>query len=302
MTEGPNPAGFRKVRLEAGLYLVATPIGTARDITLRALDILASAEVLVAEDTRVLRHLMELHGIPLEGRRPFAYHDHNGAAQRPRLLGLLREGRTMAYCSDAGTPLVADPGYRLAVDAIGEGARVHCAPGPSAALAALSLSGLPTDRFYFAGFPPAQDKARRDWLEELSKIPATSVIFEAPRRVPGLLALLEERGEGERQVALCRELTKRFEEVRRGTVAELRSDLGDVVLKGEAVLVLGAPKPKVVGQAEIEGMLREKLRTMGVKDASAEVARELGQRKRTIYQLALSLRMEDGGDETDEPT
>jgi len=151
MTERSDPSVFRRIELEPGLHLVATPIGNARDITLRALDVLASADVLVAEDTRVLRRLMELHGIP-KGERPIlSYHDHNGPAQRPRLLGLLAEGRSLAYASDAGTPLVADPGFRLAQEAIAAGHAVRAVPGPSSALAALSVAGLPSDRFLFAG-------------------------------------------------------------------------------------------------------------------------------------------------------
>lgn len=292
MTDASEGAVFRVMQLDPGLHLVATPIGAARDITLRALDILASADVLVAEDTRVLKRLMEIHGVPLAGRRPLSYHDHNGAAQRPRLLGLLSEGRSIAYCSDAGTPLVADPGYQLTAAAIDAGHKVHVAPGPSAALAALSLSGLPTDRFLFAGFPPAQGGPRAAWLREISSLPATIVIYESARRLPGLLEALEDGGDGEREAAICREITKKFEEVRRGSVSSLRAGLESGEIRGEIVFVLARPAKRVSGEEDILAALRDALPRLGVRDASAEVATSLGVRKRTVYQLALALSKE----------
>ena len=162
MTVGKGVPDARPIA--PGLHLVATPIGAARDITLRALDILAGADVLAAEDTRTLRHLMEIHGIPLGGRPMIAYHDHNGAAARPRLIGLLKEGKSVAYASEAGTPLVADPGYQLARSAIAEGIDVLAAPGASAVLCALTVSGLPSDRFTFLGFLPPKSTARKRML------------------------------------------------------------------------------------------------------------------------------------------
>ena len=158
-------------RLTPGLYLVATPIGNARDITLRALDVLAGADVLAAEDTRSARRLLEIHGVPLGGRALLPYHDHNGPRMRPRLLAEIEAGRSLAYVSDAGTPLVADPGYRLATEVVAAGFALTAVPGPSAVLAALAVAGLPTDRFLFAGFPPPQAGARRRWLEELQGRP-----------------------------------------------------------------------------------------------------------------------------------
>lgn len=185
-TQAPDAEPPRRIaaqieagRLEPGLYLVATPIGTARDITLRALDVLNSADLLAAEDTRVMRHLMDIHGVPLRGRRILSYHDHNADRARLPLLAALKDGASVAYASDAGTPLVADPGFRLARDAAEAGARVHAVPGPSAALAALSLSGLPSDRFLFAGFPPATKSARASWLRQWAGVDAT-VIFRKP--------------------------------------------------------------------------------------------------------------------------
>lgn len=178
MTHTDGGPCFREVPLAAGIHFVATPIGNARDVTLRALDILASADLIAAEDTRTARHLMSLHGIHVRGRPMIAYHDHNGAAVRPKLLAAVREGKSVAYASEAGMPLIADPGYQLARAAIAEGLSVTCAPGPSAPLAALTLSGLPSDRFLFAGFPPATAGARRKWLMGLADVEATLLLFE----------------------------------------------------------------------------------------------------------------------------
>ena len=187
-----------------GLHLVATPIGAARDITLRTLDLLAGADVLAAEDTRSLRRLMEIHGIPLRGRPLIAYHDHNAPAVRPRLLAALAEGRSVVYAPEAGTPLVADPGYQLLRAAVAAGHPARGAPGPSAMLAALMVAGLPSDRFLFAGFPPAQAGPRRRWIGELQDVRATLILYESPKRVRRMLGeLCEAWGEG-REAALCR--------------------------------------------------------------------------------------------------
>ncbi len=275
-------------RLPAGLYFVATPLGAARDITLRALDVLASADVLAAEDTRTLRHLMQLHGVAVGDRPVIAYHDHNGAEVRPRLLQALEEGRSVAYASEAGTPLVADPGFPLARAAIEAGHRVISAPGPSAVMAALTVAGLPTDRFLFAGFPPSQAGARRSWIEELAAVPATLVLYESPKRVHRTLGeLCEQLGE-ERQAALCRELTKRFEEVLRGTLAELRDRLAEKPVKGEIVLVVDRARG-VAGVVDVEVALREAMRTMTLRDAAEAVATALGLPRRKVYQAALAL-------------
>ena len=287
----PGPGGGRP--LAPGLYFVATPIGAARDITLRALDILRSADVLAAEDTRTLRHLMEIHGIPLAGRPMVAYHDHNGMQARPRLLALLREGRSVAYASEAGTPLVADPGFALGRAAIEEGLAVTAAPGPSAVLAALTISGLPSDRFLFAGFPPNTKTARRNWLTELARIEATLVIYESPKRIREMLVDSVPIFGESRRAALCRELTKRFEEARRGTLAEVLASVEASPPKGEIVLVLDRPEAIEVGAGQIEAALRERLGRMRVKDAATEVANALGLPRRQVYQAALKL--EDDG-------
>ena len=176
-------AAVSNAPLAPGLYLVATPIGNARDITLRALDVLRGADLLAAEDTRTARRLLDIHGVPLAGRPLVPYHDHNGPQMRPRLLADLAEGRSVAFVSDAGTPLVADPGYRLAAETAAAGLPVIAVPGPSAVLAALAVAGLPSDRFLFAGFPPPQPGPRRRWLEELAGAPATLVMFESAKDV-----------------------------------------------------------------------------------------------------------------------
>lgn len=290
MSTGRMPPSSAPPGCAPGLHIVATPIGAARDITLRTLDILASAEVLAAEDTRALRRLMDIHGIALGNRPLLAYHDHNGPAMRPRLLAHLQAGRSVAYAPEAGTPLVADPGYQLVRAAIDAGQPVHAAPGPSALLAALAVSGLPSDRFLFAGFPPAQAGARKRWLAELAPVPATVVMYEAPRRIRRILGeLCESWGEG-RKAALCRELTKRFEEVRRGTLRTL-ADAADLdSLRGEVVLVVDRARGDTGAEmTEVEAMLRARMERGSLKEAVAEVAAATGRPRREIYQLALRL-------------
>jgi 16S rRNA (cytidine1402-2'-O)-methyltransferase len=279
---------------------VATPIGAARDITLRALDVLAGADVLAAEDTRRLRQLLAIHGIPLGGRPLLPYHDHNGARMRPRLLKALAEGRSVAYASDAGTPLVADPGFALARDVIAAGHPVIAVPGASAVLAALTVAGLPTDRFLFAGFPPAAAGARRTFLRDLAGVPATLVLLESPRRIRETLAVLCDCFGREREAAICRELTKRHEDVMRGTLGDLVERLADREPRGEIVVVVGrsAPPDRLPAQgsaaeAEMLALLREALRTMPVREAAATVAERLGVPRRLAYRAALTLGPED---------
>jgi len=279
----------RSDRLGPGLYLVATPIGAARDITLRALDILTSADVIAAEDTRTARKLMEIHGVAVAGRPMQAYHDHSNAGVRDKLLAMLAAGKSVAYVSEAGTPLVADPGYQLARAAIAADLPVITAPGASAALAALCLSGLPSDRFLFAGFAPQAAGALRNWVAELAPIRATLIIYESPRRVHKLLGVLADiLGDG-RQIAICRELTKHFEEVLRGTIAELRDQIEGRVLKGEIVVVIDRGKDTPVGEEDVKQALRVALADHSVKDAAALVAAATGVPKRQVYQAALKL-------------
>jgi 16S rRNA (cytidine1402-2'-O)-methyltransferase len=280
------PAG----RLAPGLYLVATPIGAARDITLRGLDILREADVLAAEDTRRLRQLLAIHGVPLQGRRVLAYHDHNDAEARPRLLAALAAGKSVAYAPEAGTPLVSDPGYQLARDARAAGHAVHAAPGASAVLAALAVAGLPTDRFLFAGFPPAKAGARQAFLAELATVPATLVLYEAPGRVGRTLGDLSAAlGEG-REAAVCRELTKRFEEVTRGTLGSLAAIFAGRDLRGEVVLVIHRAAPAAASAATVDTALREALARRSLRDAADEVAAQFGVPRKEAYRRALQLK------------
>jgi 16S rRNA (cytidine1402-2'-O)-methyltransferase len=272
-----------------GLHLLATPIGAARDITLRALDLLAGADVLAAEDTRTLRHLMEIHGVALNDRPLVAYHDHNGAAVRPRLLRALKEGKSVAYASEAGTPLIADPGFQLARAAIAEGFAVLAAPGPSAVLAALTVSGLPSDRFLFAGFPPAGAGDRARFLAELGQVPATLILYESPKRINRLLTEMADAFGKDRLAAVCRELTKRFEDVSRGTLGELAEAFAGRAVKGEIVVLVDRPGDRVVDGASIEAALRDALAHGSVKDAASEVAAALNLPRKEVYRMALQL-------------
>jgi len=278
--------------LAPGLYFVSTPIGAARDITLRGLDILAKADVLAAEDTRTLKHLMEIHGVALGDRHVFAYHDHNGESMRPKLLRALAEGKSVAYASEAGTPLIADPGFQLGRAAIAENQTVLAAPGASAVLAALTVSGLPSDRFLFAGFLPTQTGARTKVLQELGEVPATIIFYESPKRINRTLDEMLECWGGEREAVVCRELTKRFEEVTRGSLADLVHAFDGRTVKGEIVVLVGRAVAAKLDAAGVEERLREHLVGKSVKDAAADVAVELGLPRREVYQLALQISKE----------
>jgi len=280
----------QKVRLAAGLYFVATPIGTARDITLRALDILASADMIAAEDTRSLRRLMDIHGVPLDGRRLVSYHDHSGAGVREKLLAALSEGQSVAYASEAGMPLIADPGYDLSRAAAGAGYLVTVAPGPSAVLSALTLAGLPTDAFFFAGFLPNVRSARKTRLEALSNVPGTLVFYESPKRVAACLADMAEVLGPQRPAAMCRELTKKFEEVRRDTLENLAQNLAAAPVKGEIVLVVDRARSQKIREIDIESDLIAALDQMSVRDAADMVSDIHGIKRRIVYQMALKLR------------
>ncbi|MBF9043353.1 16S rRNA (cytidine(1402)-2'-O)-methyltransferase [Rhodobacterales bacterium HKCCE4037] len=280
-------------KVQPGLHFVATPIGSARDITLRALDVLAGADVIAAEDTRTARRLMEIHGVAVAGRPMIAYHDHSSASARAGLLKLLTEGKSVAYVSEAGTPLVADPGYQLGRAAIQAEVPVWTAPGASAALAALSVSGLASDRFLFAGFPPPQAGARRKWLEGLDAAGATVILYESPKRVHRTLGELCEVLGDQREVALCRELTKRFEEVLRGTCGQVRDRIAEHPVKGEIVLVIARGTGSETSEADIEAALLAAMQEMPLKQAAAQVAQDLNLSKRDLYQLGLRLKDDD---------
>ena len=277
-------------RLARGLHIVATPIGNLGDITLRALAALAGADLIACEDTRVTRKLLDRYAIatPLT-----PYHEHNAAKARPVLLRRLAESAAIALVSDAGTPLISDPGYKLVRAAAEAGHMVTALPGASALLAGLSVAGLPTDQFLFAGFLPPKQAARRTRIAELSRIPATLVLFETGPRVAATLAdLAAGRGQN-REAALCRELTKLHEEVRRGDLATLAKDFAETESRGEIVLVVAPPPaPQQVSDAETEMLLRRALGRLSLKDAVGEIADATGLPRREIYQRALALAQE----------
>jgi len=280
-------------KLAAGLYFVATPIGTARDITLRALDILASADVIAAEDTRSMRKLMDIHGIPLNGRPMLAYHDHNGDKVRPKLMQYMAEGKSVAYGSEAGTPMIADPGYHLAKQVAETGYLVTSAPGPVAFITALTLSGLPSDRVLFEGFLPNTKSQRCSKFAELAEIPATLVFYESPKRIAATLNDAIATLGGARNAAIARELTKKFEEVRRGTLNNLRDSVAAQPPKGEIVLLIDRARSSPVNQDDIDDQIRNALDKMSVKDAADMVSAATGQPKRKIYQRALAIDKSD---------
>jgi 16S rRNA (cytidine1402-2'-O)-methyltransferase len=283
-----------KKKLDAGLHILATPIGTANDITLRALQVLSDADVLAAEDTRVLRKLMDIHGIDLAGRRILPYHDHNGDAQRPKIMALLAEGKTVAYSSDAGTPLIADPGFSLTKAAIENDFRVHAAPGASALLTALCLAGQPTDNFFFGGFLGSKTSQRVKNLEKVASIEATLVYYESPKRTVAALKDMATVLGGDRVVSVCRELTKKFEEVIRGTIDQAIAEIeARDSFKGEVVIVLGPPIKKQTSDADIHQALTIALQEYRIKDAASQIAEQFSIPRKRAYEMALKIK--DGG-------
>jgi len=275
--------------ISAGLYFVATPIGSARDITLRGLDLLAGVNVIAAEDTRTARKLMDIHGVPV-GKRPLlAYHDHSGDAMRARIVAEISAGKSVAYVSEAGTPLVADPGYGLGRAVIEAGLPLTAAPGASAVLAALTVSGLPTDRFLFVGFLAAAKAQRDSEIADLRDMPFTLIFYESPKRVSEMLFSLAQIMGTERRGVVCRELTKRFEQVTRGTLAELAADFAGKTPRGEIVVLVGRAGATEILPATVEAALRDAMKTMRVKDAATLVAGAMGLSRRHVYQTALTM-------------
>ncbi len=279
--------------LSAGLYFVATPIGTARDITLRALDVLASADVIAAEDTRTAQKLMGIHGVPLNARPLVAFHDHSGAEVAKRLVNKISDGKSVAYVAEAGTPMVADPGYELGRAAIAAGLPVTSVPGPSASISALTVSGLATDRFAFVGFLPNSKQQRETEIANLRDLPFTLVFYESPKRVREMLANLRDVLGGDRQAAVCRELTKRFEEVVRGTLDEVATAFDDRSVKGECVVLVARAGANQIGEDDVTAALKEAMKTMRIKDAANVVAGALGLPRRQVYQVALGMKDEN---------
>jgi 16S rRNA (cytidine1402-2'-O)-methyltransferase len=271
--------------LAAGLYVTATPIGHAKDITLRALEVLKGCDAIAAEDTRVTSKLLSIYGIskPLT-----AYNDHNAARERPKLLRKLRDGARIALVSDAGTPLVSDPGYRLVREALAEGVAVHAIPGASAALAALTLAGLPTDRFLFAGFLPPKSGARRTVLEELREVRATLIFFESPHRLAESLADMA-AVLGGREASVGRELTKLHEECRRGDLVSLAAGYADAALpKGEITVVVAPARDAAPDISRADHLLDKALQFMPVRAATDLLAEALDLPRHALYERALA--------------
>jgi 16S rRNA (cytidine1402-2'-O)-methyltransferase len=283
--------------LPAGLYVVATPIGNLRDMTVRGLETLAAADLIACEDTRVTRKLTDRYGIatPLT-----PYHDHNAEEARPRLLQRIAGGAAVALVSDAGTPLISDPGFKLAREARAAGHAVTALPGASSVLAALTVCGLPTDRFLFEGFLPAKEGQRRKRIAELRLIPATLVLFETGPRLAAALADLA-AALGPRGATICRELTKLHEETRRGDLVALAAEQADAgEPRGEIVIVIAPPADAPADAADLDALLQQALARASVKDAVGEVAAVTGRPRREVYHRALALAQDRAGDHTHE--
>jgi 16S rRNA (cytidine1402-2'-O)-methyltransferase len=275
-------AVFDAPALAPGLYPVATPIGNLRDITIRALETLAAADILACEDTRVTRVLLNRYGIT---RRPAAYHEHNAASAGPKLIAALKAGRSVAFCSDAGTPLVSDPGQRLVAAARDAGLPVFAVPGASAPLAALSVAGLATDSFFFAGFLPHKTGQRLSRLKELAAVPGTLVFFEAPTRIAATLAAMVEAYGGTRRAVVARELTKAHEESPAGTLAELALRFSGAAPRGEIVVLVAPPEaaaPDQPGEA-LDALLVALAGEMPAAKAAAEASRRTGRAKGELF-------------------
>jgi 16S rRNA (cytidine1402-2'-O)-methyltransferase len=275
--------------LDAGLYLVATPIGNLRDITLRALDILTSADLVLAEDTRRARILLTAYNIKASVS---AYHDHNVAKKLPSVIKSISEGKSVALISDAGTPLVNDPGYKLARACIAEGLPVFAAPGASAVLAGLVSSGLSPARFMFAGFLPPKSAARCTALREVETVPASLIYFETAKRIKACLRDMQDIL-GDRQAAIARELTKKYEEILRGRFSELIARVEETPLRGEIVIIIAPPEAQAQWDEDtLRTALLPLIKTEGVKRAAAKVAEKSGHKKRDVYAVALKLKDE----------
>lgn len=275
----------KAVTLDPGLYIVATPLGNARDITLRALDVLTAADIILCEDTRTSSKLMQLYGITT---KRMAYHEHNAAAMRPRILDWLTEGKALALISDAGTPLISDPGMPLVRAAREAGHYVTAVPGASAPITALSIAGLPTDRFLFAGFLSSKQAARRRSLAELAPLAASLVFFESAKRLPALLADIGEIFPN-RTICVARELTKKFEEVVSGTSEALSAHFEAQAPRGEFVVMVASGDKETASVDDIAAMLLDALETMSRRDAVQAVAEMSGHPRKEVYAQALAL-------------
>ena len=277
---------FNAPKIESAIYVVSTPIGNLGDITLRALQTLASVDCIACEDTRVTRKLLNRYCI---NKQLIPYHEHNGEQQRPKILKLLKNNKSVALVSDAGTPLISDPGFQLVNVILDSGYKVIPIPGVSALITALVGSGLATDQFLYLGFLPTKKIARCKKLEELKFIQSTLIFYESPKRI---LAVLEDMNQifgGDRNAVIARELTKKFETIERGTLSSL-SKLKSDELRGEIVLIIGPPLEKTFSDAEVDSLLLEQLKIEPISSAAASVAKFSGRGKSEIYKRALQLK------------
>ena len=277
------------IKLDPGLYFVATPIGAARDITLRAMDVLRDADILVAEDTRTLRKLMDIHSISLKGRKIISYNDHNGTSKRPFIISEIALGKSVSYSSEAGSPLVADPGYQLGREVSESGYRVVTVPGACAVIAALTVSGLPTNQFFYAGFLPNSKLARQKFLTLVENIPGTLVFYESPKRLnKALIDMLFILGP-ERPVVIARELTKKFEETIRSTLGEINEKIEGRAIKGEIVILIGKKPETVFNLEDLHKILLVELSENSLKDTVLKVAMRTGVARSLVYKAALEI-------------
>ncbi len=289
MTSDPSFNRRHSARPAPGLYIAATPIGNLADVTVRVIDTLKTADAILCEDTRHTGKLCAAYGVETP-RRP--YHEHNAAAVRPEIVKALQQGAVFCLVSDAGTPLISDPGYKLVADARAAGVDVFTLPGPCAAIAGLSAAGLPTDQFHFAGFPPAKQAARLKFYQDLATIPATLVFYEAANRLGASLKDAE-TAFGSRDAVIGRELTKRHEEFRSGRLADLAAEVATETVKGEIVLMIGPPAADAAHDpAAVTAFLQDALAVMSVKDAAAAAAEAFSLPRKRAYEEALALKRE----------
>ena len=280
-----------ETNLKAGLYLLSTPIGNRGDITIRTLEILKECDLIVSEDTRVARKLLSMYQISLDGRNLVSYSDNSNSYARRKIVESIHNSKSVALISDAGSPLISDPGYKLVCEVISSGADVHSIPGPSSVISALSLSGLPCDKFYFHGFLSSREKKILEELERLRDYSCTAIVFESSRRLIKTLKYIGRTFGQKHLVSVCREMTKKFEEIRRGTVVELLEEFDSrEKVKGEVVLVIGPKTFHKMDSVQIDKYLHYELQTRSVKDTVEILSKTLSLSKRVLYDRALVIK------------